>query len=316
MSTLQDLLVALEDVSQSAERFSAQLAQRAKSLGQAASLTAATARQASRPDGVQAAASLQAAHRATSRAALHLHQAALVGHRFAAAHSTGGAGDIGVGGGDQGGQVAPRNEAGVKSDASSRYLLPSAAQQSGLTKAVSRFGAKGISSWIGHVNPNYSSGESAWTNNCGSCARAVAATYQGVSTDAATGDAQQPPGEYEEMWSALGIRPTTSLANEGRGTKPDNFTTDAYSTLEARLRQERPGAVAIIGVDWDHPRLPQGEAGGHWFNAYVDEFGAVRWADGQPGQEGAWPPGYAVPICRLEAVVRSSSGEPWKEIVL
>lgn len=91
MSTLQELLVALEAVNQDAERLSAQLAQQAQRLGQAAAQAAAATLQTSKPDGVRAAASLQNAQRATTQAAQNLHQAALVGRRFVSYHAGAGA---------------------------------------------------------------------------------------------------------------------------------------------------------------------------------------------------------------------------------
>lgn len=90
MSTLQELLVVLEGVNHDAERFSAQLAQQAQRLGQAAAQAVAVTRQTSRTDGGQAAAALQSAQRATSQAAQQLHQAALVGRQFVSHHSGGG----------------------------------------------------------------------------------------------------------------------------------------------------------------------------------------------------------------------------------
>ncbi|GAA2173159.1 hypothetical protein GCM10009784_06420 [Arthrobacter parietis] len=153
-----------------------------------------------------------------------------------------------------------------------------------------------------------------WTNNCGPCSRSFADTFHGKSARPAPGDSKVPPGEYQEMWDAVGIRPTSKMTNGG--SDPAAFTAYAYGALEANLRREGPGAVAIIGVDWDVAGIPRGQGGGHWFNGYVDSGGNVRWADEQTGQTTGWPPGYAADIWQIEAVVRPSADSEWKDLVL
>ena len=312
MSALQDLLLALDAVTKGAEYQAAQLAQHARRLGQAASCAANATRASGRADSMQTAAALQSAQRSISQAAQHLHQAALAGRGFVVRHADGGLGFP-----DRGPEPTPgANPEPRPSWATPRYIAPTAVQQATFAQAVSDLGDHGIGGWIGTTNPNYSTGIEAWTNNCGPCSRAVADAYQGVSVSAAFGDGGQPPGEYVEMWAALGIKPTTRLSNPGRLIEPAKFSAKVYTSLEEQLRQEGPGAVAIVGIDWDDPRVPQGQAGGHWFNAYVDDKGVVRWADGQIGRDDDWPPGYAAPIWNVEAVVRPSGGRPWKEVLL
>lgn len=316
MSELQDLLVALDGVTKEAEQHAAQLAQHARQLGQAASSAASATQGSGRADSKQTAAALQSAQRSISQAAQHLHQAALAGKGFVARYAGGGRA-----GGPESLGCSPEFAPGANPEtrppwATPRYIAATAAQQSTFAQAVSYFGAHGIGGWISSTNPNYLTGDAVWTNNCGPCSRAVADAYQGVGTAAAFGDSEQPPGEYGEMWAAVGVQPSTGISNPGRLTDPATFSANAYASLEAQLLQEGPGAVAIVGVDWDDPRVPQGQAGGHWFNAYVDDQGTVRWADGQSGQEGGWPPGYSVPIWYVEAVVRPSGGQPWKEVLL
>lgn len=313
-SSLQELLVALDAVTKEAEHYASRLAQHARELAQAASSAANATQGSLRSDSKQAAASLQMAQRCVSQAAQHLHQVALAGKGFVARNAGGGRA-----GGPESLERSPEFAPGANLEprppwATTRYIAPTATQQELFSEAVSIFGAHGISTWIGALNPNLSTGDTAWTNNCGPCARALADVYQGVGTAAAFGDSGQPPGELGEMWAAVGVQPTTGLSNIGRVDDPATFSATAYSALEAKLLEEGPGAVAIIGADWDDPRVPQGEAGGHWFNAYVDDHGTVRWADGQIGQESGWPPGYSVPIWNLEAVVRPSGGQPWKEV--
>lgn len=97
---------------------------------------------------------------------------------------------------------------------------------------------------------------------------------------------------------------------------PSEFTNSAYERLEQRLGKEPPGTTAIVGVAWDVPGVPRTLSGGHWFNAYVDEGGKVRWADEQLGVVGDWPPQYSQDIWSIMATARQSQDSAWKGIDL
>ncbi|WP_404290734.1 toxin glutamine deamidase domain-containing protein [Glutamicibacter arilaitensis] len=323
MSTLQDILAVLVGVNKQVAQQSAGLAQQAQQLGRAAAIAASVANGSGGLDGKRTAAALLQAQRSLEQASRQLQQTALAGKGFVAHYAEGAMADAksAFGGGTQTLEQSHEPGPGTVLEprpvwASARYIAPTEAQQSACTKAIAESGVLGIDGWISAVNPNYSGGNEMWTNNCGPCSRAVADAYQGVATLGAFGDSEIPPGEYGEMWAAVGVQPTTRLANSGRVNDPTLFSAGAYAALYTQLMKEGPGAVAIIGVDWDDPRVPQGMAGGHWFNAYVNEKGAVEWADGQIGEVGGWPPGYPVPIWTMEAVVRPSAGQPWKAVQL
>jgi hypothetical protein len=307
MSSLRELIDALESVNRDADRFAQQLAGQARLLQTAAARAAAVAQHTARPEGTAAAIALQTAHRAVSEAAQHLHRAAIAGRGFIARHVAGAASPARAADGSS-------ESASDSASIGGRYLLPGVAVDARFQQLVSRFGPADPAGWIAAGNPHYATDLPAWTNNCGSCSRSFADTFQGVSVRAALGDADIPPGEYEEMWDALGARPSSRMTN--RHAEPASFTVSAFQALEASLLREGPGAVAIIGVDWDRPGFLRGNAGGHWFNAYVDRAGIVRWADEQSGRTSGWPPDYAVGIWQIEAVVRPASGVPWKELVL
>lgn len=316
MSALQDLLVTMDGITRDADRHAGELAAQAQRLARAAAGAASIVHSSSRNDGLQVAQLLASAQRAVADAGRLLQQAARRGRGFIAHHSSRGSG--GPESPTASPEFAPQAnlEPFVAPGHAPRYLRPTAAQQSSMSDAVSFFGARDIAGWVGAVNPNYDTAHPAWTNNCGPCARSVADAYQGVAVAPALGDGGVPPGELAEMWDATGVRPSAALTNHGRQSDPASFTSAAYASLSAKLAEEGPGAVAIIGVDWDDPRAPQGSAGGHWFNAYVDDQGVVQWADGQVGVAGGWPPGYATPVWNVEAVVRTEGGLPWKEVVL
>ncbi len=199
-------------------------------------------------------------------------------------------------------------------EGTNRYVHPGSTVEARFQQMVAIFGATNPSGWIDAGNPLHSSGLDMWMNNCGPCSRSFADTFHGKSAKPAMGDAQVPPGEYEEMWDAVGVTPKCGMINSHAG--PEDFQVSAFQALEASLRREGPGAVAIIGVDWDVPGIPRGSAGGHWFNAYVDRDGIVQWADQQNGKLGGWPPHYQNRIWQLEAVVRQSADGEWKELVL
>lgn len=307
MSSLEELIVSLEAVNNDAERLAQQLAAQARTLGTAAAHAAAVAQHSARPDGAAASAALHAAQRAVAQAAQHLHHAAIAGRSFIARHAA--APGWGSGGAQGGGAAAAR-----AFDVSERYLHPGDAVEARFQQLVDTFGVSDPAAWIGAGNPHYATGLPAWTNNCGPCARSFADAFQGVGTHPALGDSGDPPGEYDEMWEAVQVRPTSRMTN--RNGEPAAFTESAYQALEAALLREGADAVAIVGVDWDRPGFPRGSAGGHWFNAYVDHEGKLRWADEQSGRTGGWPPGYDLPIWQLEAVVRPDAAAPWKEVVL
>ncbi|HEY4225755.1 MAG TPA: toxin glutamine deamidase domain-containing protein [Pseudolysinimonas sp.] len=316
MSELQDLLRALSVLTDEAEHHAAELAQRSRRIGQVASQAAAVTQGSAGGNARSAAIALQSAQRSLAQAAAQLHAAAQAGRAFVVRSGSGVTGRGGPGSPESGPEFAPGATLEPREPLAFRYLSPTGQQTSSMAHDITYFGARSVLGWIGRVNPNYSTNDEAWTNNCGPCARSMADAYQGVSTQPAFGDGRHPPGEYDEMWNAVGCRPTTALTNSPRHADPASFTSAAYSRLSAQLEKEGPGAVAIIGVDWDDPRVPLGRAGGHWFNAYVDDGGVVRWADGQLGMADDWPPGYPVPIWNIEAVVRPSGGQPWKEVVL
>jgi hypothetical protein len=191
---------------------------------------------------------------------------------------------------------------------------PGVQQEARFSQLVGLFGADNPEGWIGAGNPHYGSGLDMWTNNCGPCSRSFADTFHGKSTSPALGDSKVPPGEYQEMWDAVATQPTSKLTNSAEDSR--SFSRNAYQAIEQSLQREGPGAVAIIGVDWDVPGLPRGHGGGHWFNAYVDHDGTVKWADEQIGQTAGWPPGYKTDVWQVEAVVRPSADSEWKELVL
>lgn len=132
------------------------------------------------------------------------------------------------------------------------------------------------------------------------------------------------------MYDILGAQPEPGLTNpppkeethidpeakEEKHTDPKEFTSAAYDTLGERLRQEPPGTVAIVGVDWDFPGVPRNKSGGHWFNAYVDDSGNLRWADEQNGMTADWPPRYDDNIWNLDAMIRNSQDSKWRGLDL
>ena len=209
---------------------------------------------------------------------------------------------------------APDSGSGFELADDTRYVHPGAQHEAYFRQLVELFGPDNPSGWISAGNPLYGR-DFRWTKNCGPSARSFADTFQGVSSIPALGDSKDdPPGELQEMWDALGARPESRLTNTA--ANPEEFTQDAYRRLEAALAGEPPGTVAIIGVDWDLPDRERGKAGGHWFNAYIDHDGVVKWADEQQGRVAGWPPGYVTPIWQIEGVVRRSAFDEWKGIVL
>ena len=202
--------------------------------------------------------------------------------------------------------------------AEDRYIAPTREQQEAFADAVQQHGPTNPDDWIEHGNPNFATGEDPWTNNCGPCSRSFADTYQGGTPIAAHGDSIG--GESAEMYDILGASPEPGVTNprpkEDGHVDPEEFTSAAYDTLGERLRQEPPGTVAIVGVDWDVPKVPRDETGGHWFNAYVDDSGNLRWADEQFGITADWPPRYDDDIWNLDAMIRNSQESEWRGLDL
>ena len=212
--------------------------------------------------------------------------------------------------------------------AEDRYIAPTREQQEAFADAVQQHGPTNPDDWIEHGNPNFATGDDPWTNNCGPCSRSFADTYQGGNPIAAYGD--KVKGEGSEMYDILGAQPEPGLTNpppkeethidpgakEDGHVDPEEFTSAAYDTLGERLRQEPPGTVAIVGVDWDVPEVSRNKSGGHWFNAYVDDSGNLRWADEQFGITADWPPRYDDDIWNLDAMIRNSQDSEWRGLDL
>ncbi len=283
-----------------------ELARRAQLLSRAARQAADFGQSSDRLEAGRVAQSLEAASRSVQQASRLLHLASLEGRDFVARNAAGRAPGSAAGPG-----TSPD---ATLHDPAGRYVHPGTQEEALFQQLVHEFGATNPSGWIGAGNPHYGSGMEMWTNNCGPCSRSFADTFHGKSAAPALGDSRIPPGEGHEMWDALGARPASRLTNTD--ADPREFSASAYRSLENSLRRQGPGAVAIIGVDWDVPGLPRGHGGGHWFNAYVDHDGTVRWADEQVGQTSGWPPGYTTEIWRVEAVVRTSAHSDWKELTL
>ena len=112
------------------------------------------------------------------------------------------------------------------------------------------------------------------------------------------------------------LKVTDPETKEEKHTDPKEFTSAAYDTLGERLRQEPPGTVAIVGVDWDVPEVSRNKSGGHWFNAYVDDSGNLRWADEQNGITTDWPLRYDDNIWNLDAMIRNSQESEWRGLDL
>lgn len=307
MSDLQALCSTLESVNRDSNNLASELAQRAQRLSQAASQAASVGRSSNRPEGSQAAQSLEAASRSVQQAAHLLRQVSVAGRDFVARNAGGRAPGHLTG-------TGPSTDSTLPSEVGVRYVHPGVQEAAMFQQLVGVFGPGNPAGWIGAGNPHYATGMDMWTNNCGPCSRSFADTFHGKSASPALGDSKVPPGEYQEMWDAIGARPASRLTNTDADSH--EFSASAYRSLEASLRQEGPGAVAIVGVDWDVKGLPRGHGGGHWFNAYVDDDGTVRWADEQSGQTTGWPPGYKTDIWQVEAVVRPSAHSEWKELTL
>lgn len=210
------------------------------------------------------------------------------------------------------GHEGPQGDASTPEE---RYVHPGADAEAHYRAAVEAHGHHNPEGWIDAANPHYASGEPRWTQNCGSNARSFADTFQGVEVRPPMGDGRIPPGEVSEMWEALDVETPPRISNDAREVSTPDFTSDAYRRVHDALRNEPPGTVAIIGVDWDVPDKPLGAGGGHWFNAFVDDAGRVRFADQQIGQLADWPPPYN-DIWNLDLAVRNDGAGPWRGTVL
>lgn len=124
-----------------------------------------------------------------------------------------------------------------------------------------------IDNWIGDINPNFDpfDTESAYSNNCGSCAYAVYQRLEGDGDITATADNID---NIEQMNSQTGMEQVPMT--------PD--------MIEQTLLDQGNGAHAIIGID-------RVDGAGHWFNA-ANIDGKVVAIDGQTGEINDWPPDY------------------------
>lgn len=113
------------------------------------------------------------------------------------------------------------------------------------------------------VNPQYSTKDPMYTNNCGNCSFAYDARRRGIDVTAKGRD-----GMYLTSWKTLwkDFKPVTVSAKRKAGARKE---------IEDMLLKAGEGArVSIFGV-WD------GKKWGHYFNAEV-ENGKVRFIDAQP----------------------------------
>lgn len=124
-----------------------------------------------------------------------------------------------------------------------------------------------IDEWIDEINPNYDPYDknSPYSNNCGSCALAVAMHLDGIK-------------DYEA--SANNIN-TVDMMNDVTGMEQ---VTMSPEEIESYLIGQGAGAHGIVGID-------RAEGPGHWFNAYYDG-NKVMAIDGQTGEVFDWPPDY------------------------
>lgn len=122
--------------------------------------------------------------------------------------------------------------------------------------------------WLNEINPNYDpfDFESPYSNNCGSCAFAVAQRLDG-DVNAVAGE--ENISTIEEMNALTGM--------EQVAMRPED--------IRERLIEMGPGGHAIVGVD-------RVEGPGHWFNALCLDGNKVVALDGQTGEISDWPPDY------------------------
>ena len=183
---------------------------------------------------------------------------------------------------------------------------------------------RNVEDWITEGNPHFSTGHPAATNNCGDNSRAFADNLQGGEPRIANGDLktkvnkhgiEEPkPGEYDEMYQYTGVQPDAIRVNDANGNpvvgaqNPAAYTDGANQAIYNALNGQPPGTAAIIYGHWTRLN-PDAPETAHWFNAFVDVDGTVRWADMQSGRISDWPPKYGNTFQRLEAVVRRPGGD-------
>ncbi|MEU4195298.1 toxin glutamine deamidase domain-containing protein [Kribbella sp. NPDC026611] len=173
-------------------------------------------------------------------------------------------------------------------------------------------------SWVTKVNPHHDYGGDQFQKNCPSVTMTVADIIQGRDVRLADGDFGKVPGDYDETMKWMGVRnPTERFDRHLPPTHPDPaahlqaFTDKVYRSVADGLRGRPPRTVAAICVEW----APRPVGGGHWFVAYVDDHGAVRAIEAQPGANSkvmAWPPAYPTQLERLEYTVREPGGD-WED---
>ena len=124
-----------------------------------------------------------------------------------------------------------------------------------------------VNDWISEINPHFDPYDlnSAYDNNCGSCAFAVHQRFEGDMDIVATTD---NIGTIEEMNAVTGMEQVAMTPDE----------------IQQTLLDQGNGAHAIIGID-------RADGPGHWFNA-ANIDGKVVAIDGQTGEITDWPPDY------------------------
>lgn len=127
--------------------------------------------------------------------------------------------------------------------------------------------AADVNDWISEINPNFDPYDldSAYDNNCGSCAFAVYQRFEGNTDIVASAE---NIATIEEMNALTGMEQVTMTPEE----------------IQQTLLDQGNGAHAIIGID-------RADGPGHWFNA-ANIDGKVVTIDGQTGEISDWPPDY------------------------
>lgn len=127
--------------------------------------------------------------------------------------------------------------------------------------------AADVNDWISEINPNFDPYDldSAYDNNCGSCAFAVYQRFEGNTDIVASAE---NIATIEEMNALTGMEQVTMTPEE----------------IQQTLLDQGNGAHAIIGID-------RADGPGHWFNA-ANIDGKVVAIDGQTGEISDWPPDY------------------------
>ena len=127
--------------------------------------------------------------------------------------------------------------------------------------------AADVNDWLSEINPNFDPYDldSAYDNNCGSCAFAVYQRFEGNTDIVASAE---NIATIEEMNALTGMEQVTMTPEE----------------IQQTLLDQGNGAHAIIGID-------RADGPGHWFNA-ANIDGKVVAIDGQTGEISDWPPDY------------------------